>query len=301
MLDLAGTWQLQNKARNITVDYPVPGDVHSALIAAGQIPHPYKGTNEFAVRWVADEEWVATKRFNVEKIEGGEYFLDIDYLDTVADVSVNGVHVLHAENCFRCYNPDVTKALKVGENVVEVVLHSNTKAANAKQAEQPFYIPYSISNNPIPNGNMLRKPQCHFGWDWNLAVVPFGVCGRFNLWRKSSAEIEHVDVVQTHNNDGSVDVLVEVQWTSRPVGEINCYIQFDGNRQMFFNQHSGGFEPDQKKFHIVNPKLWWPAGQGDQHLYELEVMCGDQIERRKIGLRKLELITDKDETGNRFA
>jgi beta-mannosidase len=101
MLDLAGTWQLHNKARNITVDYPVPGDVHSALIAAGQIPHPYKGTNEFACRWVADEEWVATREFTLTNVESGEYYLDIDYLDTVATVKVNGVVVLKAENCFR--------------------------------------------------------------------------------------------------------------------------------------------------------------------------------------------------------
>jgi beta-mannosidase len=287
MLDLAGTWQLHNKARNITVDYPVPGDVHSALIAAGQIPHPYKGTNEFAVRWVADEEWVATKRFNLEKIESGEYFLDIDYLDTVADVSVNGVHVLHAENCFRSYKSDVTKALKVGENVVEVVLHSNTKAANEKQAAQPFYIPYSVNNNPIPNGNMLRKPQCHFGWDWNLAIVPFGLCGRFELRRNDGTIIEWVSVQQTHNIDGSVDVSVAVEiW-----GGEQPTVTFDGQC----------IEGRLTDFHIANPKIWWPAGHGDQPLYDIKIECGDNVEHRRIGLRKLELVTDKDESGSRFA
>ncbi len=95
---------------------------------------------------------------------------------------MNGVACAAGRNCFRRYRPDVTKALKAGENVVEVTFHSNTKAANEKQAAQPFYIPYSVSNNPIPNGNMLRKPQCHFGWDWNLAIVPFGMCGKFELW-----------------------------------------------------------------------------------------------------------------------
>ena len=300
VIDLAGMWRLCCSARSIEVDYQVPGDVHSALIAVGVIPHPYKGTNELDCRWVADEEWLATKTFTVEAVGSGEYYLDIDYLDTVADVSVNGVHVLHAENCFRRYRPDVTKALKVGENVVEVTLHSNTKAANDKQAAQPFYIPYSVSNNPIPNGNMLRKPQCHFGWDWNLAVVPFGICGRFSVVHTSIANIEHVEVNQRHQFDGTVELQVEVQWTSYPVGPIECLMIFNGETKTFVNRDSGGFEPDRCIFVVQNPRLWWPSGQGDQYLYELEVCCGDQLKRMKIGIRKIELITDKDETGSRF-
>jgi beta-mannosidase len=302
MLDLAGTWQLHNKARNITVDYPVPGDVHSALIAAGQIPHPYKGTDEFAVRWVADEEWVATKRFNVEKIESGEYLIDIDYLDTVADVSVNGVHVLHAENCFRRYQPDVTKALQVGENVVEVVLRSNTKAANEKQAAQPFYIPYSVNNNPIPNGNMLRKPQCHFGWDWNLAIVPFGICGSVSLKPLPEFAFHEISISQDHLDDGSVQLVIGVQLLCKKSGAtVKGHFAFDGRVQEFDVTCEQDLEPVHGLFHIENPKLWWPAGQGDQHLYDLEVRCSDQVQMRKIGLRKLELITDPDESGSRFA
>jgi beta-mannosidase len=299
-LNLAGLWRLRCDARNIEVDYPVPGDVHSALIAAGVIPHPYKGTNELDVRWVADEVWVATKWFAVETLESSHYYLDIDYLDTVADVSVNGVHVLHAENCFRRYRPDVTKALKYGENVVEVVLHSNTNAANEKQAAQPFYIPYSVSNNPIPNGNMLRKPQCHFGWDWNLAIVPFGLCGRIELGQLVETRIEDVMVSQNHNSDGSVDVSIEVMALMVGGDKLEYEFSFGDQTLRGSELRDDDFVPAIAVFHIADPKFWWPAGQGEQYLYELAIRCSDQIERRKIGLRKLELVTDNDNTGNRF-
>jgi beta-mannosidase len=285
-VNLAGIWQLHNANRNITVDYPVPGDVHSALIAAGQIPHPYKGTDEFAVRWVADEEWVARRSFHLDAVEG-EYYLDVDCLDTVADVRINGVRVLHTENCFRRYKQDVATELKPGENVVEVTFHSNTKAANEKQAAQPFFIPYSVSNNPIPNGNMLRKPQCHFGWDWNLAIVPFGLCGRFELRHNDGTIIEWVSVEQTHHIDGSVDVSVAVEiW-----GGEQPIVTFDGQ----------SFEGRLTDFHVAHPKIWWPAGFGDQPLYDIKIQCGDNVEHRRIGLRKLELVTDKDQSGSRFA
>ncbi len=300
-LNLAGTWQLSCTARNITVDYPVPGDVHSALIAAGQIPHPYKGVNELACRWVADEEWVATKTFQLETIESGKYHLDIDYLDTVATVKVNGVEVLKAENCFRRYQPYVTKALRIGKNTVEVTLHSNTRAANEKQAAQPFYIPYSISNNPIPNGNMLRKPQCHFGWDWNLAIVPFGLCGNFELRHRKVVSIDHVVLEQTHNEDGTVDVTVNIETTVGSSGQVHYSVTLDGRTHEIMQEDDAGWNCHRTHFHIPNPRLWWPMGQGKQDFYELTVRCGDQIEHRKIGLRKLQLITDKDETGSRFA
>ncbi len=301
-LNLHGIWKLRCEARGIEVDYPVPGDVHSALIAAGQIPHPYKGTNERACRWVADEDWVATREFVLDEVGEGEYYLDIDYLDTVATVLVNGVEVLKAENCFRRYRPDVTKALKAGENVVEVHLHSNTKAANAKQAAQPFYIPYSISNNPIPNGNMLRKPQCHFGWDWNLAVVPFGVCGKFELRKTAKVEFdEQFRIWQSHNQDGSVDISFGLFFECPTYSTVNYSVIFDGVEHKYSFMSERDWGPDEVSLHVANPVLWWPAGQGTQHLYNLEIRCGDQVVRREIGLRKLELITDKDAIGSRFA
>jgi beta-mannosidase len=302
MIDLRGIWQLHNAARNITVDYPVPGDVHSALIAAGQIPHPYKGTDELAVRWVADEEWVATKRFTVEKIESGEYYLDIDYLDTVADVSLNGVRVLHAENCFRHHKAEVAKALKVGENIVEVIFHSNTTAANEKQAAQPFYIPYSVSNNPIPNGNMLRKPQCHFGWDWNLAVVPFGLCGSIALVKHSSFYVyPDFRVQQSYFEDGTVEVELHLYWNCPERSEVKILVSVAGVEKTVVQIAEFDFDHCDVILKIENPKLWWPAGQGEQNLYDLKIECEGQTITRKIGFRKLELITDKDEAGARFA
>jgi beta-mannosidase len=288
-INLHGEWELCRADGAFACSYAVPGDVHSALIKAGHIPHPYIGKNELDVRWVADEEWVARRTFTLPEVAMGEYVLDIDYLDTVATVKVNDVDVLKAENCFRRYRPSVTKALKAGVNVVEVTLHSNTKAANEKQAAQPFYIPYSVSNNPIPNGNMLRKPQCHFGWDWNLAITPFGACGKFELVHRHKASIDFVLVKQKHNEDGSVDVTVSTQLDGDHTAKIVCTL----------NGESRTGNP--AHFHIAKPELWWPAGQGEQLLYDLDVICEGQIERRRIGLRKLELITDKDKTGSRFA
>jgi beta-mannosidase len=299
-INLQGEWQLARTDGSCACTYSVPGDVHSALIKAGHIADPYFGKNELAVRWVADVEWVATTEFELSVVEAGQYYLDIDYLDTVATVKVNGIEVLWAENCFRRYRPDVTKALKVGKNLIEVLLHSNTKAANDKQARQPFFIPYSVSNNPIPNGNMLRKPQCHFGWDWNLAIVPLGLCGRFALQHQTSVRIESIVVNQQHNADGSVDLSIKIWVNAISSSPVDYSYIFNGEIKTFQEAGDENVFWHSCQFHVANPQLWWPAGQGEQHLYDLEVRFGVQVERRKIGLRKIELITDRDETGARF-
>ncbi|MEO0915859.1 MAG: glycoside hydrolase family 2 protein, partial [Pseudomonadota bacterium] len=51
---------------------------------------------------------------------------------------------------------------------------------------------------------------------------------------------------------------------------------------------------------ILDADLWWPAGQGDQPLYDLELTFADRQVTRRIGLRQMELITEKDAAGLGF-
>ena len=45
-IDLSGTWHLASTDTAHNAPMRVPGDVHSALLAAGLIPDPYAGRNE---------------------------------------------------------------------------------------------------------------------------------------------------------------------------------------------------------------------------------------------------------------
>lgn len=206
-IDLSGSWQLASVDGEIGTAIMLPGDVHTALHRAGLIPDPYFGRNEEKVQWVAEREWAVERSFTLQEVEG-DWYLDIDYLDTVASIHVNGFLALEADNSFRRYRPDVSSMLKSGDNSIRIVFASNIAVGAARQKQQPFYIPYSTGNSPIPDGNMLRKPQCHFGWDWNIAIAPLGLYGTIALKKLETARIEHVVTRQTHNNDGSVDLKV---------------------------------------------------------------------------------------------
>ena len=296
-INLHGQWRIKSADGKHACEYTVPGDVHSSLIAAGIIPDPYIGRNEYDVRWVAEADWIATREFEWDG--EGQWNLDIDYLDTVAEVKINGKSVLKADNCFMRYGPDVTKTLKRGKNKIEIHFFSNVNEAAKRQKAHPYFVPYAAQNCPIPDTNFLRKPSCHAGWDWNLAIMPFGAYGRVLLSKYDVGFPVASNVRQHILENGTAEVLVELTFGRQfQQGEI-CQLTFNGETKVT------GFPAKSYtqyvNFFVQKPNLWWPNGSGDQHLYELRIQCGDHIETRKIGLRQIELVVDKDEVGARFA
>lgn len=299
VIDLSGKWQLTSAEGDHATIMTIPGDVHTALREASIIPDPYFGRNENDVQWVAHRDWMIERRFTIDDVDA-DWYLDIDNLDTVAVVFVNDVPVLSADNCFRRYRPDVSPALQPGENVIRIHFHSSIKAGAERQAAQPFYVPYQSGNSPIPNGNLLRKPQCHFGWDWNIAIAPLGLYGNVMLRRLETARIEHVTTTQ-HHKDGGVELHVEVTLHAKQPASLPLHLTFGDERLRLDCGVTAGDTVIRHVFFIENPKLWWPAGSGEQALYRLTVELPDETLTRQIGLRTVELLTDKDEAGSRFA
>ncbi len=203
-MDLAGEWTLSDDTGTHVVPMTLPGDGISALHSAGVIPDPYWGRNEYDCRWVAERDWMLTRQFSVDRTD---LALEIDMLDTVAEVFVNGQSVLKADTMFRRHVAGLSSALRVGENEISIRFASSVREAAARQAGMPFYIPYAAQNCPIPNGNMLRKPACDFGWDWNIALAPFGVYGDMRLVPVRTGDLYRIIVDQTHE-PGQVTVAV---------------------------------------------------------------------------------------------
>lgn len=299
IIDLSGNWRLSSLDEATQALMPIPGDVHTALRNAGLIPDPYFGRNELDLRWVAEQDWQIEQGFVLDDA-GGDWYLDITDLDTVATVEINGEVVLKADNCFRRWRPDVSCSLRTGENRIRVFFHSSIREGAERQAKQPFFVPYHEGNSPIPNGNMLRKPQCHFGWDWNIAIAPLGLYGTIALKKLEESRIESVVARQTHTADG-VDVSVTVTLFAKFPGTTPIFFSFGEDRVRLDMGLRPGENTVRHVFHIKEPKLWWPAGSGEQALYELAVEIPSETVIRQIGLRDVELFTDKDEAGSRFA
>ncbi len=288
VLPLHGTWSVVDTGSEVAFDMELPGDLVSTMAQQGLIPDPYWGQNEYDVRWIADRDWTAHREFEVTETA---QVLVLSRLDCVATVVVNGTTILQAQNAFRRYRVDLSDVLVLGRNTIDITFHSPTQAANAAQAKQPFFVPYT-KNFPVPNGNMLRKPQCDFGWDWNAALMPSGLYGDLHLEPLVQTRIADVLVHQTHSAGlAKVRVVAQVEGTPMPGQAEFCGQSVDG--QINGNQVVFTFE-------IENPDLWWPAGQGAQPLHRLSVTIGAATETRRIGLRDMRLISEPDEIGRSF-
>ena len=291
MLDLAGIWTLCDENGAHRVPFALPGDGISALVKAGAIPDPYWGRNEYACRWICERDWIATRVFTADRLD---LHLEIDMLDTVAEVFVNGVSVLRADTMFRKHVASLASVLRLGENEMTIRFASSAREAAKRQAEMPFFIPYAAQNCPIPNGNMLRKPACDFGWDWNIALAPFGVYGDIRLVADDAPKPMDIWIRQSHAA-GRVTLMLQARTGTATKTAFRAEIAGV--------VVTGVTNPDgyiHTTLIVDNPALWWPAGQGAQVLHDLTLACGDRIEKRRIGLRSLDLITEKDALGIGF-
>jgi beta-mannosidase len=301
LLDLAGEWTLSDASGEFTCPMRVPGDGITALHEAGLIPDPYWGRNEYDLRWITERDWTITRRFDLERTDVA---LVLDGLDTVATVSLNGTEVRRSANAFRRVEATGTAGrrfaeaglVRPGENEVAITFRSAPQEAARLAAAQPFPVPYIAQNNPIPHGNMIRKPGCDWGWDWNLALVPFGVTGGVWLEPADSPRVDRLIVSQRHD-DGRVTLSVsgDVWGVEEPDG-LPFAITFAG-KSVEGRVEGYGVSAT---FEVQDAALWWPAGLGPQTLHDLEVRVGEHVERRRIGLRTIELVTEKDDSGLSF-
>lgn len=283
MLDLAGCWTLSDESGAHVIDFDLPGDGVSALAKAGVIPEPYWGRNEYDVRWVSERDWVARRVFDHD---GSAAELVVEGLDTVAELRLNGVLVLSAANVHRRWRVDVSSALRAGENVVEIRFRSPVREALARAARMPFPIPYHQVNGAIAYNNMLRKQQCDFGWDWNIALGIFGVSGAVRL-EPVAPRIGDVLVDQLHSA-AQVELRLRVHATSEDVTASICGV-------LQTAPVIGGVAD--LVLVIADPVLWWPAGQGAQVLHDLVLTGGGARVVKRIGLRDLKLVSEPDAAG----
>ncbi len=303
LLDLSGTWSL-SLAEHDRANAPIaieplpwnlPGDALSALYEAGLIPDPYWGENELQVRWVAELDWVARRTFHLDQTD---LDLVLSELDTVAEVRINNTLVLSTANSFRRYRVDASPVLRKGENEIEILFRSNVRAGIAAQKAQPFHIPQT-QNCPIPDGNMLRKVHCDYGWDWNLAVMPFGLYGTLALEPHLPVRIEDFELQQVHT-DSQVKLTVTAHVFSRKAQTLTWAVDLGEGAVEQSVEVAAGPAALEAELVVKHPRLWWPNGSGPQNLYTLRIQVEEALLEKQIGLRSLEHAVEPDASGMGF-
>ncbi|OLS23971.1 MAG: hypothetical protein HeimC3_21960 [Candidatus Heimdallarchaeota archaeon LC_3] len=193
-IDLSGTWYFIQEFENEKEPISIPGDNYTALIKAGKILHPYEGTNENDVQWLGKKNWIFYRSFIVEEdfLKKRGIFLNIESLDTIAEVYINNHFVCFSDNMFIRQRIDITDNLFKGENEINIVFFSSEKIASERAKSLPYEVPYADRIITSKHRNLIRKVQCHSGWDWGPCLMVSGIYGDVYIGAVDQARIDYV-------------------------------------------------------------------------------------------------------------
>jgi beta-mannosidase len=313
MLDLTGDWTLTRLGQGVTYPAVVPGTVHEDLLRAGAIDDPFRRDNELSLQWIGKEAWAFERSFDVPAslLERQRVVLRCEGLDTVALLEVNGQSVGQADNQYRTWEYDLAGVLRAGANTIRVTFrpvdeYIGEAMERARQAGRTLRgwgsAPWEA---PLPRG-YVRKMPCNFGWDWGPALVTCGIWRPIEIVAFDAARLTDVAITQ-HHDDGRValTVNVEAQAVAEDALTARVAVRLAGQEvaegEVGLSGDSGSLTLD-----VPDAKLWWPAGMGDQPLYDVEVSLAKpghealDARRERIGLRTLRLDRHADAWGETF-
>ncbi|MEO5958091.1 MAG: glycoside hydrolase family 2 protein, partial [Opitutaceae bacterium] len=296
-LDLCGTgWEFFYPKLDRWLAATTPGCIHTDLRRHNLIPDPFYGENEKALQWIERIDWRYRTTFTADAALVAQREIDLvcDGLDTLATVSLNGDVVGRTENMFVGYRFSLGHRLRVGANTLEIVFANTLDYIRAHEAWQPI----KERNDPVGGRSRIRKEQCQYSWDWGPRFVTCGVWQPMRIEAHTGQRLESVRIAQMHAADGSVTLTFDPELAHADANaRLTGTVSLDGRVVA---------KIENRKSKIENPSLWWPAGQGAQPLYAVHVELLDaagavaDVWERRIGLRTIELVREKDTAGESF-
>lgn len=289
-------WVFRKKGDGEWLKASIPGTVHTDLLQNKIIENPFFGTNEKQLQWIENEDWEYETNFTIsaEDLKKELIELKFDGLDTYAEVLLNGKSILKADNMFRIWKIDVKKALKKGENKLQIVFESAVR----KGYEAAKRLPYTL---PGDEKVFTRKAQYHYGWDWGPRFVTAGIWKKVQLNLYNTAVIENVKFEQKSLTDANAELLFIITVACQKSGNYNLQI----NEKTTTVALKKGVQQVKVPYEILKPKRWWSNGLGEVHLYPFQIFLTRErqtLDTRElnIGLRTLELVLEKDQVGKSF-
>ena len=284
----------------------VPGDVHLDLLANKKISDPFFRDNEAKLQTIETESWEYRLDFDVTPALLARANVDLvfDGIDSAAEVYLNSTQVLSADNSFRIWRVAAKAHLHAGKNQLRVVFPSPLKAAEQVAEGDPWR-----TKTLTQAKTYIRKPAYEYGWDWGPRFVTSGIWKpvRLEAWDKVRIADFAVRQRDVSKEVAHLDAEVEVEAASAGPARVSVQYSDAGKPAILTTRatlHAGRNVID-LRIEIRQPKLWFPAGYGEQPLYEFTAQAGAGVltaeERKvKVGLRSVVLRRELDKWGRSF-
>ena len=311
---LHSDWTFCQVGDTLWSDAKVPGTIHQDLINHNRIPNPFYGMNEEAVQWVENEDWMYRTSFVVteEQLNRDAAVLELDGLDTYADVFLNGALILRSDNMFVGHKVSVKSVLRKGENRLLIRFHSAVKEALPQWETNGFDYPADNDHSSKRVSIYTRKAPYSYGWDWGIRLATCGIWRPVRLVFSDVARIEDYYVRQASVSASKADVdnrLEITNVTSHPVSALlkvaYHYTANDTKEVQKQIELRPGENTVSLPVMIDNPHLWMPNGWGEPSLYKFTASVSvDGVEvasqERQVGLRSIRVVMEDDEHGKSF-
>jgi len=286
----------------------VPGDVHLDLLANKKIDDPFYRDNESKLQWIEKESWEYRASFDVTPALLARSNVDLvfDGLDGPCTVYLNNIEVLRGINSFRTFRVAAKAQLRAGKNSLRVVFAAPGIAADAIASTDPW-----AAKTKVESKTYLRKPAYEYGWDWGPRFVTSGIWKpvRLEAWDKVRIADFAIRQRDVSREVAHLDAQVEVDASSATAARFTVQYSIAGKPATAAateDLHLGRNVID-IPLEIKSPKLWYPAGYGEQPLYEFTAQVSATatpaaIESRKLttGLRSIVLHRELDKWGRSF-
>jgi beta-mannosidase len=293
------TFKASDEPDSSSLAAKVPGSVFTDLMRHGLIKDPFIGANEQEADWVARKNWTYQSSFVFDSSlhTGSNINLVFEGLDTHAEIFLNGQYIGEAKNMFVKYSFDVENLLKNGQNTLHVKFESQVVHDSIKQSAHPFTYPDPRS--------FSRKAPYQYGWDWGPTLIDIGIWKPVYLEFYRDFDMEYVSVLidSIAANRSFHQLIIHFNEDLTQALNIGGWIE-DSNPAIIDTTVGTVTNTISIPFSITDPALWWPNGLGDAHLYRLRLKlnAGNQSMDTIInfGIRKIELVTEKDAIGESF-
>jgi beta-mannosidase len=309
-IDLNGKWDftfINKGAVNAPMDKAlwrkadVPGDVHLDLMSNGLLDEPFVGLNSHQVEAFEDKEWHYERQFDFVRPSGAfRARLVFEGLDCIADIYLNDRLVGKTENAFIPHVFELGKELKDGANILHVKLTNGLETIG--RWDRKKYLAEGKGFERI----FLRKPQFSFGWDWAKRLVTCGIWRPVRLEVSQCGFVDNLYVINKLADDLKSSVAsygfeydAPVEKSGPQIAQIAITRQgktvFAGQIKLKNGLNAGTAT-------IKKPDLWWPAGWGEQDLYEFTVsLPGSNLtESIRFGIRKIEVVQTPVKEGGKL-
>jgi len=304
-ISLDDGWEFRQEGQGPWLPATVPGTVHTDLLDRGLIEDPFWRDNESRLQWIEKERWHYRSVFRLPaEMQRAEHVeLDFGGLDTYAEVRLNDVKILEADNMFRRWEIEVGDVVRPGENRLDVIFHP--PVASALPALEAHEVALPVHNEPTRA--FTRKAAYHYGWDWGPRLVTAGIWRGVKLRAWSGFRIADMHVAQRSLTEESAELTVTLEVVSRGVERATVEITSpDGSFEPATVRADlrSGVDTVEVGLVIPDPERWWPNGLGAQRLYDVRARLSSagrqDTAHRRVGLRTVQVVTESDSIGEAF-